>query len=328
MFVDRNSAGAPPIVARGSLAVEMDWALSGAHRLGKDPIPPVLEDLYRSEPALRDDVLSLWGEAEQLSYPGYLELSILANEGGLLYTLDRDLLLDSLEALAARSPGDLVLGAETPEDRTRILARLRVLRSSPKRRKHYVDVVRRVWARLRPAWENEGLPTVEREVAARSAALLQHRPAWSELGPHECDPSTLEAAVGRLGPGGEVAVVPAWLSGKGLVLDLPGVVVVGVPVGTKGDDDRARAERLARRLKVVADPTRLAILATLGREELTVSDIAQRFSLAQPTVSNHVKLLREAGFVTVKNEGRNRRLVASSAVVDELGEELRGLLAE
>jgi ArsR family transcriptional regulator, arsenate/arsenite/antimonite-responsive transcriptional repressor len=55
---------------------------------------------------------------------------------------------------------------------------------------------------------------------------------------------------------------------------------------------------------------------------MTVSEVARRFSLSQPTVSNHVKMLREAGLVTQRTDGRNRYLIVQRDAVKELGSEL------
>jgi len=55
----------------------------------------------------------------------------------------------------------------------------------------------------------------------------------------------------------------------------------------------------ARLLKALADPTRLAIVRLLCRDgdTHTVSELARRFPLSQPTFSNHLCVLRAAGLV-------------------------------
>ena len=70
---------------------------------------------------------------------------------------------------------------------------------------------------------------------------------------------------------------------------------------------RARTESVARRLKAVADPTRLAILHSLATAPSTVGELAVLFRIAQPTVSMHVKVLRESGLVQL---GAGRRAAA------------------
>src|SRR5215218_6096867 len=64
-------------------------------------------------------------------------------------------------------------------------------------------------------------------------------------------------------------------------------------------------------LAALADPTRRAILARLARGEATVAELAEPFGLTQPTISKHLKVLEEAGFVTHSRDAqrRPRRLV-------------------
>lgn len=323
MYIEPREAG-PRLGAHGSVAVEIDWALSGALRLGQKAMRPELEDLYTRQAGLVEDVAGLWGPDESLSYPGFLELSILAFGGGQLFSLDSDALLGSLEALCTSPPGHLVLAAETKDDRERVLQRLHVLRTSAKRRRHYLEVVTRVWSALRPAWEAIGRPAVQAAVAARETAISRN-PDWREYA-NDCKSHDLGGLVEALGPGGELAVVPAYFTHTGLLMDLPGLVVVGIGTGDTDAGARERTEQMARRLKAVADPTRLAIMAGLARNEMTVTEIANRFDLAQPTVSNHVKLLRDAGFVTVRNDGRSRILQVDREALGVLGRQVQELL--
>jgi len=73
----------------------------------------------------------------------------------------------------------------------------------------------------------------------------------------------------------------------------------------------AAGDRLDLAFAALADPTRRAILARLSRGEATVSELAEPFGLAQPTISKHLKVLEEAGLVTHSREAqrRPRRLV-------------------
>ncbi len=56
----------------------------------------------------------------------------------------------------------------------------------------------------------------------------------------------------------------------------------------------------------LADPTRRAILARLAQGEATVMDIARPFQMTQPAVSQHLKVLEDAGLVTHRVEGAKR----------------------
>ncbi|HEX2295729.1 MAG TPA: metalloregulator ArsR/SmtB family transcription factor [Actinomycetota bacterium] len=59
-------------------------------------------------------------------------------------------------------------------------------------------------------------------------------------------------------------------------------------------------------LQVVAEPRRRAILRLVWDRELPAGDIASRFDVSFPAVSQHLAVLRDAGFVSVRREGRTR----------------------
>lgn len=65
------------------------------------------------------------------------------------------------------------------------------------------------------------------------------------------------------------------------------------------------SERLVGALKALADPTRLEILRLVAAQAgpVCVCDIVDRFDLAQPTISHHLKVLREAGWLAVSKVG-------------------------
>ncbi len=326
MYSDPVTPTPPRLGTYASLAVEIDWALSSAHQLGRRSLRPAVENLYRNDPALVERISGLWGPDETLSYPGYLELSVLAHQGDVLFATDSDELLGRLDGLAADAPVNLAVPSETPDDQVRLTRRLKALRGSAKRRRHYVATVTEVWSALRDGWEAEGRPAVEREVANRQAMIARQVP-WREFADNECSCGpTLDTLYDRLGPDGELAVVPAWFNHTGLVIGLPDVVVVGVTTDDEVSTDRNRAELLARRLKAAADPTRMALLAGLARREMTVSELAEQFSLAQPTVSNHVKLLRDAGLIGGRSDGRNRYLTIRRDAFADLQQDMRQLL--
>ena len=65
------------------------------------------------------------------------------------------------------------------------------------------------------------------------------------------------------------------------------------------------ADRLSLVFGALADPTRRAILARLADGEATVAELATPFSMSQPAVSKHLKVLEQAGLIS-----RNRRATA------------------
>jgi len=66
-----------------------------------------------------------------------------------------------------------------------------------------------------------------------------------------------------------------------------------------------QTERMAQRLKAVGDPTRLRMLDLLAQQEapLCVCDITPLFPQNQPTISHHLRLLREAGLIDTEKRG-------------------------
>ena len=68
--------------------------------------------------------------------------------------------------------------------------------------------------------------------------------------------------------------------------------------------DREASEQLADRFKALADPTRVAIVNSLSAaEEVCVCNLTATFHLSQPTISHHLKVLREAGLVEASRRG-------------------------
>ena len=69
---------------------------------------------------------------------------------------------------------------------------------------------------------------------------------------------------------------------------------------------------------VVADPKRRAILTLLADEEYSVGEIEKELRLPQPTVSKHLRVLRDAGFVESRTEAQRRVYSLRSERLKEL----------
>jgi len=325
----------PRVVIRPSIAVELEWVLAAAARPENRADNPILVGLYAAHPGLADRVRDFWGVGPPRSGMGcdghHLELLVLANHGGLLYGDDGDALVARLETLCATAPLDLPLPSETARDRAEVLDRLTRLRKSRSLRRRYVALVGEVWHALRDAWIETAQPVVA--VAVEARLRFAHRAAgWEDgIGEAEHFDGLLERLVAELEPDAELAVVPAFFTHRGLLVSLPGVLVLGVrtgPLEPGGAAERARTIALARRLKAVADPTRLAIVAALAEGPRTVTELAHRFALAQPTVSNHIKVLEEGGMVTKIRSGTRRELRVEPDAVAGLVRQLEALLGE
>jgi ArsR family transcriptional regulator len=66
----------------------------------------------------------------------------------------------------------------------------------------------------------------------------------------------------------------------------------------------AAAQEIAATFKALADPTRVAIVNQLACcEECCVCDLTAAFDLSQPTISHHLKILRDAGLVQSESRG-------------------------
>jgi ArsR family transcriptional regulator len=74
----------------------------------------------------------------------------------------------------------------------------------------------------------------------------------------------------------------------------------------QGPLDAADAELLARALKTIADPARLRLLSLIQAQpdgEACVCHLTEPLGLSQPTVSHHLKVLRDAGLVARERRG-------------------------
>jgi DNA-binding transcriptional ArsR family regulator len=56
----------------------------------------------------------------------------------------------------------------------------------------------------------------------------------------------------------------------------------------------------------LADPTRRAILARLAKGEASVTDLTQPFSMSQPAISKHLKVLERAGLISRGRDAQRR----------------------
>src|SRR6266487_4494003 len=99
-------------------------------------------------------------------------------------------------------------------------------------------------------------------------------------------------------------------------------------VPTLNEDDAVVQARL---LKALADPTRLRILSLLSRHEgeVCVFEIVESFTLEQPTISHHLRILLNAGLVDYRKRGLysfyyvdKNKLKAVSTIINGLANNL------
>jgi ArsR family transcriptional regulator len=91
------------------------------------------------------------------------------------------------------------------------------------------------------------------------------------------------------------------------------------------DVDRDRAERMATIAKALGDPVRVQLVDVLRQNagQVCVCELVPLFDLSQPTVSHHLKVLRDAGIVGSERRG----LWAYYYVIPDALEELSAWLS-
>jgi DNA-binding transcriptional ArsR family regulator len=70
--------------------------------------------------------------------------------------------------------------------------------------------------------------------------------------------------------------------------------------------------------QVIADPSRRQMLLMLSKDSKTINSIAENFDMSRPAVSKHIKILYTAGFISIKDIGRERHCVLKQDGFNEL----------
>jgi|RhiMethySRZTD1v2_1073278.scaffolds.fasta_scaffold768063_2 DNA-binding transcriptional ArsR family regulator len=78
-------------------------------------------------------------------------------------------------------------------------------------------------------------------------------------------------------------------------------------------------------VKVIAEPRRRELLRLCWRDECTASDLAARFDVTFGAVSQHLKVLRDAGLVTVRRDGTRRYYRANQQALGPLAQYLESM---
>jgi DNA-binding transcriptional ArsR family regulator len=70
--------------------------------------------------------------------------------------------------------------------------------------------------------------------------------------------------------------------------------------------NKTNADRLDATFAALADPTRRAILARLALGDASVNELAEPFSMSQPAISKHLKVLERAGLISRGRDAQRR----------------------
>ena len=70
--------------------------------------------------------------------------------------------------------------------------------------------------------------------------------------------------------------------------------------------------------QVIGDPSRRKMLMLLSTDSMTINSLADNFDMSRPAVSKHVKILYNAGFISIQDVGRERYCTLQKDGFDEL----------
>ncbi|MEO9174911.1 MAG: metalloregulator ArsR/SmtB family transcription factor [Gaiellales bacterium] len=276
-----------------SAAIELSWLVIGCGTRSA---------VRQIAPELEEQADGFWDDGSRI----LTEIIVLAHQLGCLTGWDVSPLLD-LGNARLDPTAEVGLSTEAPDERELVIERMARLAADRKLRLRLERLLRAVWADGEPQLRELGRPTVERAVL-RTCASLEHGQSPLELlgEKHIARRAEFGAMTQRAMRDGTLLITPCYLAGgHGHIVALPGVLSVAVGTGVSSDmaRQRATAERVARDMKLLSDPTRVLILTELDRTPATVGEIALRVGVAQPTASVHVRQLREAGLLESTRDG-------------------------
>lgn len=305
--LDSPATPAAGLRLAASALTELAFSLFTIERNRRHPekgVPDWLVRLEAAEPGLCERVATFWDDER---YDEWGELMVVAWHAGTLADDDLGPLLERLDEVLVADIVVPELSTEPDDVRALIASRLRRLRDDAALRARYVDLLGDVWRGFAPVWREDGRRT------ARTLAIQFRDQIASGRTLDEAVSKTHIACrlqfrplVERALASGELLVAPLGLAPEGqFVFGLPGVLVLGFGGESDQRFDRYRelAERAAQRFKVLSDPTRAAILSYLVDCPQTIGDLATQFELSQPTVSVHIKLLRQAALLEWEKRG-------------------------
>jgi len=70
--------------------------------------------------------------------------------------------------------------------------------------------------------------------------------------------------------------------------------------------------------QVIADPSRRHILQLLTKDSYNINSLSENFEMSRPAVSKHIKILQTAGFISIREIGRERYCVLNQEGFNEL----------
>ncbi len=191
-----------------------------------------------------------------------------------------------------------------------------------------------LWAEIGPTWEAEGRPEAEAAAERVRAGLKEHGDVLRALPEHHfAQFEKMAASLRDAAERGRLWIVPlALASGGGFHAEIDEATALGF--GLQSDSVHARSQRRVARAaafaKALADPTRLMLLHLVvryPRMSVTVGDLARQLGVSQPTVSGHLKQLRDAGLVRSERRGNRAYPVVDDATLEAALDAMGAVLA-
>lgn len=315
----------PTIEVIPSATLELTYAY---HLISRNSSPtrikefPWLHTLHTQHGNLITSLQQFWTQLGIASGKVGLELFWMTCEMGYVKDPSPERLLDDLTAILPRfythvESKQKALTASPLDERSsnqlefckKILTSLTLLQE-PEQRNTYEHLLRQLWNALESFWRSEGRLAVEAACQTFVKKFDATGSVLSALPPHhftqfEVAASEIRAAQEQ----GRLLVIPLYFSTSGgFNMDFDDVHYIGYGIQSESVFERlsGQVDQTATRLKALADPTRLMLLTLLAKYQhitLTVGDLALQLGVSQPTVSGHLKLLREAGFVSQTKQG-------------------------
>ena len=72
--------------------------------------------------------------------------------------------------------------------------------------------------------------------------------------------------------------------------------------------------------QVIADPSRRQMMYLLSKDRMTINSLAENFDMSRPAVSKHIKIMYNAGFISITDVGRERYCALKQEGFNELQE--------
>jgi DNA-binding transcriptional ArsR family regulator len=209
-----------------------------------------------------------------------------------------------------------------------LISRLALL-SASRTRKRFIGLIHQLWDHLEPSWKAEGERAVLRACETFQTRYQETGNVLDGLPAHhftQFESFTQFIQVSQ--EKGKLLIVPLYFAAAGgFNFDFADGHYIGFGLQSEllFEQLSTQVDSAAMTMKALSDPTRLMLLTLIARYahfEMTVGDFAAQLNVTQPTVSGHLKLLREAKLVMLEKKGNKSYYTVNA---DALRSGLEGL---